>query len=288
MINLYFNNSYQNSYVGFQYCKYTVGSSQLNIDVKDELSNFEIEKLLHCGGFVCAIGKSEDNTKRYCVYRGLSVSDDSDRVWYINLGIEADERSAEGFYSIVSNLLLDFDGFRTNLAKWFIATPDDTFSYTLDFECVDKCILEAHELSPDEIEFYQLDMPFVTKFKQMMFDMKEFKDNSLLLFVPESTLKYFYKQNPCFESIKKQYVFSNGIFSGLLEHDESAVNLIDDENSNKESFSETESQYTPSRDDSIGEFLENNKHRIELAGKLALGALAAVGVVTLIKKIIRR
>lgn len=284
MINLVFYNSYQHSYVGFQSAQYQVGSAKLISEDASCSECAETKNLLLNSGCVCALGKSRDSKKQYFVYRGLNIRDANDREWYINLGIEADEDSSEQFYNVITGLLLDFNAFKTELKNWFIATPDNSFSYDLNYEFVNKYISNAKEISVEDIGFYGIDSPYVTKFKNMLSDVKMNTSYSLLLLVPETTLNYFNKQNPFFENIEKHYVFDADVFKGLAEHNKTF--LPEQENAGtKEKSSAEEKQYTAADDDPVCEFIEENKHTIELACKIAVVTLAAVGTGVIIKKI---
>ena len=261
-----------------------VGSSKQTTDNKEYSKYADTSRLLTNSGCTCAIGKSQNGNINYFVYRGLSVSYSDGREWYINLGIEADGESKEQFQRIVTNLLLDFSSFEKSLKSWFTATPDSSFSYDLNFEYIDKYILGLSQISIDEIEFYGIDNPYISKFKKLISDMTNDEINALLLLVPETTLSYFNKQNPFFENIEKHYVFNADIFKGLVRHDKAL--LVTQENvRTKVESSRDEKQYTITHDDPIGEFIEENKHTIELACKIAIGTLAVVGAGVLIKKI---
>lgn len=285
MINLVFYNSYQNSYVGFQASQYMVGSSKLTTDNKDYSKYADTSGLLTNSGCTCAIGKSQNGNINYFVYRGLNISDSKGREWYINLGIEADGESKEQFQRIITNLLLDFSSFEKNLKSWFIATPDNSFSYDLNFDHIDEYILRASQISIDKIEFYALDNPYTSKFRKMVSDITNDGINALLLLVPETTLSYFNKQNPFFQNIEKHYVFNADIFKGLVRHDKELLATQENVRIKAGPSPKDEKQYTTTHDDPIGEFIEENKHTIELACKIAIGTLAVVGAGVLIKKI---
>ncbi len=287
MINFVFYNSYQNSYVGFQLSQYMLGSKKL-ISNREEISSFaETEKLLTNSGSLCALGKSDNTGKLYFVYRGLSISDSNKRTWYINLGIESNEESTEQFYSIITDLLLDFTAFENAVKGWFVATPDAAFSYNLDFENVEKYFSNKKHISVDDVTFYKNNNPYISNFKQMLFDMKTAPINSLILFVPETTLNYFHKQNPFFENTEIQYILSSDIFSAIIKQDKAAIESYRAGNLN-ENVGESKAQSTTSASKPVNEFIKENKHTIELACEIAIGTLAVVGAGILIKKIFFR
>lgn len=288
MINLVFYNSYQNSYVGFQDSQYMVGSSKIITDNKEYSKYADTSGLLTNSGCTCAIGRSQNGNINYFVYKGLSITDSDGREWYINLGIEADGESKVQFERIVTNILLDFSSFEKNLEKWFAATPDNSFSYDLNFEYIDEYILGSGQISVDEIEFYGIDNPYISKFKKSISDMTNDEINGLLLLVPETTLNYFNKQNPFFENIEKHHVFNADVFKGLVRHNKALLVTQENVRTKAESSTKNEKQYTTTDDDPIGEFIEENKHTIELACKIAIGTLAVVGAGVLIKKIFFR
>lgn len=279
MINLVFYNSYQNSYVGFQTAEYLVGCPKLKINSEDYSKFVETEKLLTNSGCVCALGKTFNGRKHFFVYRGLKTNDDNGREWYINIGIESDEESSEQFCNVITSILLNFNAFKNELKRWFVPTPNSSFSYDLNYENIDKFILCVKEASVYDFEFYKSDNPHIYKFKNMISDIKTSTKDSLLLLVPETTINYFNKQNSFFENFEKQYIFSASVFKGLTEHDEAPLAFRQEENNNSK-------QHTVEHNEPINEFIEENRHTIELACKIVVGTLAIVGAGVLIKKIL--
>lgn len=263
MINLVFYNSYQNSYVGFQESRYLIGSKELRTNDEKYSEYIETQKLLTKSGCTCALGNAGDDGKYYFVFRGLNTCDDQNREWYINLGIEADEESFQQFYNVVTNILLDFNGFNKSLEQWFVATPDSSFSYSLKYEGVEDYITSSDKVFAGDIDFYRIDSPYISKYKNMISDMDKITPGTLLLLVPETTQDYFHKQNSFFVNVKKQYVFDPVIFNGLIGHDRSAVAVHWEEK-------------------------QNNEYTIELARKIVILILAIAGAGFLIKKILSK
>ena len=284
MIHLVFNNSYQNSSVGFQSSGYWAGSKELKSGDQNAYKLTETKNLLTNSGCVCALGKTQSGTAEYFVFRGLNVCDHEGRGWYVNLGIEADEDSSEQFCNVITNILLDFNAFKNDLKNWFIAAPNSSFSYDLDYERIDEYIFGAKRLSADELEFYSGVDPNIMKFKRMISAVRKNTSDVILMLVPETTLNYFNTQNPFFEGVKKQYIFKANVFKGLLEHDSDAFEVRRNENSTGERTAETNARRSYQDHDVISEFIEENKHTIKLACKITIGALAAVGAGVLIKK----
>ncbi len=280
MINLVFFNSYQNSPIGFQSSQYLLGSKELMVDGEGFSKLTETEKLLTNSGCSCALGKTEKGQKQYFVYRGLCACNENGINWYINFGIESDEKSSEIFYNLITDLLLDFNSFKNSLKNWFIATPDDSFSYNLNFDYIDRYFSEEKKISIDDIEFYGISNPYIDRFKKMLLNMRKSTSDSLVLLVPETTLNYFNNQNQFFKNIEKQCVIEAKAFEGLLEHNEADIEFQHEEkkinNNNRDTASKPEN--------SIVELIEENKNTIIKVCKITALTLAIVGSGVLLKK----
>lgn len=211
-MKFYFFNSYEQSHSGFQLTHISTGAQQLQWKQSLECSTPELSSALFHSGARCLAGRSANGTD-YFLLRGITVTDESQRKWYINLAFEGDESERGQYTALVRGILLEYDSFLSMLAGCF-RVQDEELSYLLDADAfwnyIQQSTTQAIPLSSYEKHSYV--KPFLSFFSAL----EKPRTNTVLLLVPESSHSYFQRQNPMFRQLKVVTTTPPGLFDDLL------------------------------------------------------------------------
>lgn len=208
-MTFYFYNSYQGSPVGYQLVQWQDSSDQLEPIRTGEIPSEDLRSMFSYGGKAYAIGC--DGECSYFIINNLLFRDNDSLEWYGSFCCCADKQSQVAFAKFVRKVLLDFDGFQNAYAGWFIATPEAELSFAVDVAAVSKWLSE-----PFGEKTSGTDHPVFKQFHAMLNDLAKGISRRLFLLVPESTVTYFFNQNPVFVKTVPQYLFSEREFTALL------------------------------------------------------------------------
>lgn len=216
-MNFYFYTSYQQSPVGFQLSELTRGAQQAQLIRDEAIQSAQLRSLLTNSGAAFAVGCAEDTD--YLVIHNLSHIDADDRQWYISLGVSADKSCHEAFTDLVRKICLDYTGFLCQIGDWFRATPTQPLSYTVDAEALERW-MDAPVPETAGMPFFRSAHPVVEQFCAMLEKAGEGIERKLFVLVPESTVAYFFNQNPLFVGELPHYLFTSKEFGCLLVQQE--------------------------------------------------------------------
>lgn len=266
-MDFFFFNSYQQSPVGFQLSCLKAGASQLEKTNIQEILPEEFRSLMTNSGCSCAMGTI--NGIDYLVMHSLSFADAESRQWYITMGITSEAESRETFLGVIRKLFLDYATFLEVLPKWFHATPTNPLSYEIDSDAVNNWLAEPN---PEFDGFMLTDNPVLNQFRSMLEKAKDDLSRRLFLLVPESTVAYFYTQNPLYDGELPHYLFNSKEFSQILQKEEDLL---------KEDTTEQPKTATP-----IWEQLGITKE--QFIRYVATGVIACAGFLAMINRFIRK
>lgn len=206
-MRVYFYNSYQHSFVGYQlaairtedyrlrcvppgYPKNTVRSCLLNSGIKSILyRNYgsRTEKKTSGDLVMCA--------------KGISVRGALDgRKWYINFAVVAKEAEREQFVQLANKFYFTHGAFLEELSYWFLPEPEKKLSYSLD-EKRFKRYLSAPCSMPEG----KFSAELVGIKKAMNYVERGIKPGEICILFPEAGEDYFRKQNPIFRGMRIKY-----------------------------------------------------------------------------------
>lgn len=210
-MKFYFCNSYQQSSVGFQYaCLDTADMALYPIDPA-KIIPLQIQSVLTNSGARCLIGSADGNA--YFLLRGIEFTEETGRIWYINLAIVSDDVSA--LKNAIFKIMTDYKSFCNMLTHTFRVAQTDTLSYRIVPSALREWL--ACE-SPKLLEntFYQKNHFATNQFRAVLGAADSWQD-PLFFLVPESTLGYFQKHNPAFSENTPVYQLPSSIFQMLLD-----------------------------------------------------------------------
>lgn len=280
-MKIYFFNSYQQSCQGFQLSELDTSDMLLRLVTADEIVPDEIRSALTKSGASCLMGAS--GGKEFFLLRGMQVSGESDRIWYINFAATAPKDSHPELWDFAAKVLLNYEQFQLSVKNWFVATPSDSLSYGIRKDAVSAWLQsEAPRLSDQS--FYQKAHFATEHFLSMMNAAQQGIHSRLFLLVPESTTTYFLKQNVVFTGETPVYLFHSKIFEMLLNAD---PRLFLQEERKKEDAVETQPKDTgiPIREQ-MG-ITEEQFDALVKAGILVAGGIATIGVIRMVNGIVK-
>lgn len=206
MMKFYFNNSYQQSLVGYQLSAMESGSNELRqIDYRclpDTLRSCMINS-----GTEQIIYRDRDGTYVMCMRR-ITVTDPRDnRQWYINFAVTAQEGDFNQFSRFAAKCLYDRTGFLKEMARWFTAAPEKKLSYSLDAQRFNSFVYSGfsqkqwRSTSPGSRGML---------YKYALKHLKQgWKNGCIYLLVTEADRNYFKKHNAVFDGMSNRYIFDS-------------------------------------------------------------------------------
>ena len=211
-MKFYFCNSYQQSPTGFQYaCLDTEDMALYPIDPA-QIVPLQIQSVLTNSGARCLIGSADGNA--YFLLRGIEFTEETGRIWYINLAIVSDDASE--FKNAILKILTDYKTFCGVLMRTFRVTQADALSYRI----VPAALQEWLACEPPKLwesPFYQENHFATNQFRAALGAAADSWQDPLFFLVPESTLGYFQKHNPVFSGNTPVYQLPSSIFQMLLD-----------------------------------------------------------------------
>lgn len=213
-MKFYFCNSYQQSAVGFQYaCLDTADMTLRPIDPAG-IAPLQIQSAMANSGARCLIGYAEGNA--YFLLRGIESTDESGRIWYINLAIVSDDETT--FENVVQRILTNYKAFSDALMRTFRVSYAGSLSYCIVPAALREWLgYESAEFM--KIPFYQKNHFATNMLRSILGTATARWKNPLFFLVPESTLGYFQKHNPVFSENTPEYQLQASVFQMLLEKD---------------------------------------------------------------------
>lgn len=269
-MTLYFFNSYQQSPVGFQLSRLKADADQLELVGAQDILPEEFRSLMTSSGAACAVGSAEDTD--YLVMHSLSFTDADSRQWYVTFGVTSEKGSREAFTGLIHKLFLDYTGFLGALRDWFCAAPDGPLSYSIQSDAL-RSWLDAPIPRIADIPFYQTSHAVVDQFRAMLEKAEKGIHRRLFLLVPESTVAYFFTQNPLFDGELPHFLFNSEEFYPLLLKEDALL----------EGEEPAEQQKTASP---IWEQLGITRE--QFIGFVLTGVIAGVGFLTMVSHLIRK
>lgn len=206
----YFYNSYQGSPTGFQMTCWQNGMDKLERIRTEDIPSADLRSLFDYGGNAYALGC--DGNLFYFIVSDISYQDEDSRNWYSAFCVCADKAAEAEFVMTVRKILLNFAFFRKTYTGWFTATPEQELSYAINAAAVETWLS-----SLEQSEIPQMQHPVADQFRNMLTAMEQGITRRLFLLVPESTVAYFFRQNPVFDKTVPQYLFSDQDFQALLD-----------------------------------------------------------------------
>lgn len=286
MLNVYFFNSYQNSYVGYQLARYMVGTDELEIVADKKSMAPEAESILMNGGTTCVLGRNQ-NGMTYFGLCGLEIADGESRGWFINMALEADQDSASVLLDMVSKIFMDYGKFLDELGGWFYVTPEEKLSFQMNTSVVEQYIRSPQDKSINDIDFYQGENSHIKKYRDMVSGLGTEIGEGIYLLVPETTKQYFYKQNPHFENMASRYLFESKVFKNILEKNQEVLVSQESEEAEKKGQGDGTKNIPINSTDWNG----GDDEETVISGKMILVAVLVVviiGIAALKKMIFRR
>lgn len=213
-MKFYFCNSYQQSAVGFQFACLDTADMALRPIEPAEIAPLQIQSTMTNSGARCLIGYAEGNA--YFLLRDIEFTDESGRIWYVNLAIVSDDEST--FENAVLRILTNYKAFCDVLMRTFRISYAGTLSYCI----VPAALQEWLVYEPAEFlktPFYQKKHFATDTFRSILSMATARWQNPLFFLVPESTLGYFQKHNPVFSENTPVYQLQAPVFQMLLEKD---------------------------------------------------------------------
>ena len=281
MLRFIFYNSYQSSLVGYQSSYIEFGSQELQRISDKYPGTEETKSLLFKSGVICAVGKAQNSNIRYLALKALHTVDESQRPWFINFALEADDEAAGQFECLAANILLNKPAFLEKLAHWFSDTPESELSYKLNIDCFQNDISLLSENVQSVSDYFRTDNFKIRSFMKMADKLQNDDYDNVLLLVPEFSLDYFYNQNPSFKRALKKYIINNDDFSAITDQKE----IVEKVHNNQRETGKNASQ---NRNNPLSALVgDDSQIDTKLIAAVALGATAAVGAGILIKKIIK-
>lgn len=282
IMKIYFFNSYQQSCHGFQKSELDTSTLLLRKVTGDEIVPNEIRSALMNSGASCLMGAS--GGEEYFLLRGLEVSGEDDRIWYINFAVTAPTDSHLELWNFAAKVLLNYARFQFSVRNWFVATPSDSLSYGIQKEAVSAWLRsEAPRLS--DRAFYQKAHFATEQFLSMMNAAQQGIHSRLFLLVPESTTTYFLKQNEVFAGETPAYLFHSEIFGMLLNAD---PRLFLQEERKTEDAGEAQSKDTGIPIWEQMGITEEQFDALVKAGILVAGGIATIGAIRMVNGIVKK
>ncbi|MCD7990686.1 MAG: hypothetical protein LUK37_02390 [Clostridia bacterium] len=205
-----FNNSYQQSFVGYQLSTIESGSNELHqIDysgipdtVRSSMMNSGTEQIIY---------RDKDGTYVMCMRR-LTVSSPRDgRQWYINFAVTAREKEFDQFSRFAAKCLQDPVGFLKELAWWFEAEPEKILSYSLDTQRFNRYVCSGLSQRRQNGRSFMVPGIGGILYQHALRCLNQrWKRGCIYLLVTEADREYFKKQNPVFDGMSSRYVFGSG------------------------------------------------------------------------------
>ena len=276
----YFLNSYQLSPAGFQLSRLTGWDSLLEPIQPDDIFPTEVQGILNRSGAVFAMGCI--NGLDYLVLRNIIVTDDAERQWYINFAVTAGEEYAQFFRSMVRKILLDYSGLLSVLKECFYPINEASLSYGIHLQLLKEW---AEGPQPPYQDFYQTRHIAIDKLGRLLNKISTGPDSRLLVLVPESTVRYFKKQNGFFSDDTPSFLFSSEIFYLLLHKDDALFEKTwSKQQSGTPLIQKNASEYFRESTENPSSITSEQMNKIISAGKIIAG-LALLTVIThIIKK----
>lgn len=215
MIRFFFNASYKGSHAGFQQSWISTAADQLAFLNKDVPMSPLTKSAMRNGGTRCAAGRYKNEV--YFVLRGIETKDSDGRLWYVNLGMEAEWQEREQFGRIVRRILVEHKEFIKSLRLWF-APAEGALSYRINIKAFHEFIDSPSYKTMDE-SFYQKENYYVVVLNHFLKDLDKGATHRLNFLVPERSADYFYKMNPVFEKSNAAYSMPEKQFRLLLHRD---------------------------------------------------------------------
>lgn len=279
-MTFYFFNSYQLSPIGFQLSCLAGWDSPLYPIQTDKIVPLEVQSVLTRSGAISALGYGEGFY--YYLLRGVCVTDDTGRQWYLNLALTADEESKPVFQFTVSKIFLDYPGFLSTLKKCFYPVSEGPLSYGIHSQYLQEWAEVSQNPSQ---EFYQTPHFATECFSALLSDVSDGTISHLLMLVPESTVNYFVTQNSCFSNDVPSYQFSADIFRLLLYRDGALFERtepVQHSNTSPKQENPVEQSHCFSRNQ-LG-LTQEQMETISLVGKIAAVVATCATVAHIIKK----